>query len=77
MTRRRAVVLAGIRGRVVRLVPVDNGSGTVLADVVALARAAALDPRVANGGALLPLRSLPDFEAMAETRGVVVVRRTA
>jgi len=77
MTRRRAVVLAGIRGRVVRLVPVDNGSGTVLADVVALAHAAALEPRVANGAALLPLRLLPDFEAMAETRGVVVVRRTA
>jgi hypothetical protein len=72
---RRAVVFADIRGRVARLVPIDNGSGYVLADVVALARAAALEPRVSNGAALLSLRSLPDFEAMAELKRVVVIRR--
>ncbi len=70
----RAVVVASIRGRIVTLRPADNGSGFTSSDVVALATAAALLPRVTKGGVVIGLSMLPDFEAMAESRRVVVQR---
>jgi hypothetical protein len=70
----RPVIVANIRGRVVHLRPIDNGSQFTTADVAALASAAALLPRVTNGAVLLGLSELADFEAMAESRRIVVQR---
>jgi hypothetical protein len=70
----RPVIVANIRGRVVHLRPIDNGSQFTTADVAALASAAALLPRVTNGAVSLGLSELADFEAMAESRRIVVQR---
>ena len=71
---RRQVVLAVITGRTVRLEPVDNGAGLTTMRIRALATAAAIEPRCTARSTLIGLRRLPDFEAMAELRGVVVQR---
>jgi hypothetical protein len=76
MTRRhaRAVVVADVRRRVVALRAVDNGSGFGFADVGRLVLSAGVTPRAAGSGYLIGLSELPDVEALAEYRGVVVQR---
>ena len=76
MTRPRQVMLATIRGRVVSLSPVDNGAMTV-ADVRALVALATGEGRNTARGSIVGLSRLADVEALAEHRGVVVVRRSS
>lgn len=71
----RFVIVADVRGMVARLTVAANGSGRTTSDVASLARAAALEPRIARGAVLLPLRQLPDLEALCEWSGVIVQRR--
>lgn len=72
----RQVMLATIRGRVVSLSPVDNGAMTV-ADVRALVTLATGEGRSNARGSIVGLSRLADVEALAEHRGVVVVRRSS
>ena len=71
----RPVVIVTVAGRLARLTVAANGSGYTLRDVVELARVAGIDARSARGAVLVPVRSLPDLEALARLRSVVIHRR--
>lgn len=71
----RPVVVVAIQGRVVRLAVIDNGAAYTYLDVAELCRTAGLEPRVSRGAVVIGLSSLPDLEALARIRGVVVQRR--
>jgi len=70
----RPVILATVTGRSVALRAVDNGSGLDLAGVRRLALDAGLEPQGTARSCFLGLSSLPDLEALAEYRGIVVQR---
>lgn len=72
---KRPVVAVSIRGSIARLAVVDNGSAYTTTDLVEIARATGAHPRLVVGAVLVPARSLPDVEALARVRGVVVQRR--
>ena len=71
----RRVIVATIVGRVVRLAPVENGSGMTPGMVAEIALGAGLTPTRTRGATLLGLSDLPDLEAYAEFLRIVVVRR--
>jgi hypothetical protein len=68
------VIFATVRGRTVGLKSGDNGSAFTLADVRRLAVDAGLDPQGTERSCYIGLSALPDLEAIAEHRGIVVVR---
>ena len=70
----RVVILATVTGRTVGLKSVTNGAGFGPADVRRLAVDAALDPRTTPSSVVIGLSRLPDLEALAEYRGIVVQR---
>lgn len=72
----RPVVVVTVQGRTVRLTVANNGAAFTVDDVAQLARLAGLEPRVVRASlVVLPLSALPDFEAAAKVRRVVVQRR--
>lgn len=71
----RAVVTVATSGSHARLTVVANGAPYTVDDLLDLARAAGLEPRRARGVVLVPLRRLPDVEAMAKVRRVILQRK--
>ena len=72
----RVVIIATVTGRTVSLKSVRNGSGYGPAEVRRLAVDAGLDPRTTPSSCYIGLSALPDLEALAEFRGIVVQRST-
>jgi len=70
----RVVIVATVTGRTVGLKSVTNGSAFGPADVRRLALDAGLDPRTTPSSVVIGLSRLPDLEALAEFRGIVVQR---
>lgn len=77
MTYVRPVIVTHTSGRSVRLSVAPNGSTWTSADVVALVAAAAIEPRVTPRAVWIRIGELPDVHAIAQARGVTVVRRKA